>query len=80
MKQKLKSAFRFDLLRHSAATHYLSSGGDLETLRLILGHADNRTTLIYLHLADVTVSQAHNNYGYFGNENIIQRKRDNKRI
>ena len=33
--------FYIHLLRHSAATHYLSSSGDVESLRLILGHADS---------------------------------------
>lgn len=39
------------LLRHTFATYYLADGGDLETLRLILGHSDVHTTQMYLHLA-----------------------------
>lgn len=40
------------LLRHTFATNYLYSGGNLEMLRLILGHTDISTTQIYLHLAE----------------------------
>ena len=36
--------------RHTFATKYLKSGGDLESLRLILGHTNLKTTQIYLHL------------------------------
>ncbi|WP_406904110.1 tyrosine-type recombinase/integrase [Bacillus cereus] len=45
------------MIRHSAATHYLSSSGDVESLRKILGHADLRTVLIYSHLANTTVQE-----------------------
>lgn len=40
------------LLRHTFATNYLYNGGNLEMLRLILGHTDISTTQIYLHLAE----------------------------
>ena len=36
--------------RHTFATQFLSKGGDLETLRLILGHTNLKTTQKYLHL------------------------------
>lgn len=54
--QKLKKCTGIDrlhphLLRHTFATNYLVDGGDLETLRLILGHSDLQVTSMYLHLA-----------------------------
>lgn len=39
------------LLRHTFATSYILGGGNLEFLRLMLGHSDYETTKLYLHLA-----------------------------
>lgn len=76
----ISKRFYLHLIRHSSATHYLSSSGDVESLRKILGHSDLRTVLIYAHMADNTVQEKHASAGFFGTENKTYRKRNNKRI
>jgi integrase len=43
--------FRFHDLRHTFASHYLMSGGELLSLREILGHSDLKMVQRYAHLA-----------------------------
>lgn len=38
-------------LRHTFASHFIMSGGNILTLQRLLGHADVQTTQIYAHLA-----------------------------
>jgi integrase len=39
------------LLRHTFASHFMMSGGNILTLQKLLGHGDLATTMIYAHLA-----------------------------
>ena len=43
--------YTFHSLRHSFATYYLESGGNLLKLQSMLGHTNIATTTIYLHLS-----------------------------
>ena len=45
------SICRFHELRHSFASYYLMNGGNIITLKNMLGHAHLNTTNIYLHIA-----------------------------
>lgn len=46
------------VLRHSYATHLLEQGVSIRLISAYLGHADLKTTLIYLHLTAVNEGQA----------------------
>jgi len=45
------SGFRFHDLRHTFASHYVMSGGDILSLKAILGHSSMRMVERYTHLA-----------------------------
>lgn len=57
MIRKLKTKTNIErmtphLLRHTFATSYIMGGGNMESLRLLLGHYDYTVTWEYLHLAN----------------------------
>ena len=67
--QKLKERtgierLRCHLLRHTFATLYIVDGGNLEMLRVILGHSSIAITQIYLHIASnyKLIRESHNSH------------------
>jgi len=63
------------LFRHSFAVKYLVAGGDLITLKLILGHTDIATTQIYLHLAQAQVNVRKQRFSPVASIKITRKKR-----
>jgi site-specific recombinase XerD len=49
----IKKQVTVHTLRHTYATHQLEAGQDIMTLKNLLGHADVKTTLIYLHIVQM---------------------------
>ena len=46
-------------LRHSYATHLLEEGVNIVTIKVLLGHAEITTTMIYLRVAQIPPTPAH---------------------
>jgi integron integrase len=54
-------------LRHSYATHLVERGVGIEAIQELMGHADVRTTMIYLHVAQDRVTKIHSPLENSGN-------------
>lgn len=59
-KAGIKKHVTSHVLRHTYATHLLEMGLDIMTLKELLGHSDIRTTLVYLHIAQLGRNRAFN--------------------
>lgn len=63
------------LFRHTFAVRYLMNGGDIMTLRLILGHTTLAVTQMYLHLAEAHIQVQHNKFSPVDRLDIGSRRR-----
>lgn len=54
----------FHALRHTFASHFIMSGGNILSLQKLLGHADIKMTLLYAHLAPDFLSDELNKVKY----------------
>ena len=55
----IKKQVSMHTLRHSYATHLLEDGVDIHSIQRLLGHSDLRTTMVYLHVAQIRARPAH---------------------
>jgi integrase/recombinase XerD len=58
-KTTIKKDVSMHTLRHSFATHLLEDGVNIQSIQKALGHSDMRTTLVYLHVAQLKPNLAH---------------------
>jgi len=58
-KTKITKQASIHTLRHSYATHLLEQGLNIVTIKNLLGHAEIATTMVYLHIAQCPLVQAH---------------------
>ena len=77
MKRKLRKALietakragidnltKIHTLRHTFASHLVTKGDDLPTVKKLMGHTDIQTIMIYAHLAPDHLAEAVDRLGF----------------
>lgn len=62
------------VLRHTFATLFVKSGGNVRVLQQILGHTDLKTTMIYVHLAQGDIAADHAAHSPMANIRLVHPK------
>ena len=57
-------------LRHTFGTQYMLNGGDVFSLRRIMGHSRIETTMLYAEMSDTLVAQQHRKYSPMARLNL----------
>ncbi len=66
---------RAHLFRHTFAVRYLMNGGDIMTLRLLLGHSTLDVTQMYMHLAEAHIKVQYSKFSPVDRLGISGRRR-----